>query len=313
MTDYIASMIWVTGGAGFIGSNLVAELNNSGYSDILIVDQLGSGSKFLNLNPLKFTDYFEKDSFLQKLSSLPRPDYIFHQGACTDTLEKDSKKMLSLNYEFSLELLEYSAIHRVPFIYASSAAVYGNKCDDFKEESGQENPVNIYAFSKHILDLKVRRILRDAHNPIIGLRYFNVYGKGEAHKGNMASVFHQFFKRVEEGKSYRLFQGSEKIKRDFIHVQDVVKVNMHFMNHTRSGIFNVGTGEARSFADLANILDNSLENANREYIEFPEYIRDNYQFYTCADIEKLRNSGFDASFLSLEEGGALYLDQLKNS
>ena len=221
-------MIVVTGGAGFIGSNILKGLNDAGEKNILVVDNLSNAQKHLNLNRLSFNDYIDKDDFLLNIGKFKNLKTIFHQGACSSTIEQDGKYMMSNNYEYSKILLNYCLEHKIDFLYASSAAVYGNGGNGFTEESKAEYPMNVYGFSKFAFDNYVRRVLPKAETQILGLRYFNVYGPQENHKGRMASVAFHLFNQLHDSGKMRLFEGSKEFRRDFIHVADAVKINLHF-------------------------------------------------------------------------------------
>jgi len=321
-------VIVVTGGAGFIGSNLVRGLNERGEDDILVVDDLTDSAKIGNLSGCRFADYLDKDDFLARVEQreLPAPRIIFHQGACSDTMEADGKYMMRVNYEYSKALLHYAMDKGIPFIYASSASVYGAG-PVFTEHPANEDALNAYAFSKLQFDRYVRRVLPEAASQIVGLRYFNVYGPREAHKGRMASVARLFYHQYRSDGRIRLFLGSGgygdgEQERDFVWVGDTVAVNLHFMDHPDvSGLFNVGTGTSRPFNDVALAVINasetapvSLERARDDakitYIPFPEGLRDKYQSYTRADIDALRNAGYEQPFTSIEEGIGEYTKHL---
>ncbi len=308
-------MIVVTGGAGFIGSNLVRGLNRRGIDEILLVDDLEQGEKHLGLNALRFLDFVDYRDFEARLGEFAkaRIEAIFHQGACTDTLEQNGRFMLQTNYENSKKLLEF-AVGRCPFLYASSAAVYGDGRNGFREEPPCEWPLNVYAFSKQLLDRHVRRVLPKARTQIVGLRYFNVYGPQENHKGRMASVVYKFHREIAAEKKLRLFAGSERFLRDFVFVDDVVDVNLYFLEHPeKSGIFNCGTGEARSFLDLARSVARHYEGAELVEIPFPDDLRGKYQAFTEADLSHLRRAGFEREFTPLERGVAPYVALLKET
>jgi ADP-L-glycero-D-manno-heptose 6-epimerase len=308
-------MFIVTGGAGFIGSNLVRGLNARGIDDILIVDDLEQGDKHRSLNSLEFRDFVDYREF----GAEPRrflgaaPEAIFHQGACSDTTEKNGRFMLGVNYEYSKTLLEY-ALGRCPFLYASSAAVYGDGDDGFVEEPRCEWPLNVYGFSKQLFDRHVRRVLGGARTQVVGLRYFNVYGPQENHKGRMASVVHKFHGQATTKGALEIFEGSEKFVRDFVFVDDVVAVNLHFLAHPgASGIFNCGSGAAESFRKLADETVKHYSGARIVEIPFPDDLRGKYQAYTRADLTRLRATGFTRPMTSLADGVAAYVRVLQES
>ncbi|MBI1733318.1 MAG: ADP-glyceromanno-heptose 6-epimerase [Gammaproteobacteria bacterium] len=308
-------MIVVTGGAGFIGSNLVAGLNALGRDDVVVVDDLSDGGKFFNLVNCRIADYLDLESFRARIAAhdpaLPRMEAIFHQGACTDTTERDGRYMLDINYACSMELLEHCRRTDTRLIYASSAAVYGTGAE-FAELPGHERPVNVYGYSKKLFDDAVRRALPAATAQLAGLRYFNVYGPGEWHKGGMASMALHLHRQLRGGGTGRLFRGSGgygdgEQRRDFVHVDDVVKVNLWLLENPQvSGIFNVGTGVSRSFNDLAAVLISACGGGSVEYMDMPEQIRIGYQSYTQAELGALRAAGFAGAFTDLETGVRAY-------
>jgi ADP-L-glycero-D-manno-heptose 6-epimerase len=308
-------MIVVTGGAGFIGSNLVKALNKKGRNDILIVDNLKNSQKHLNLNRLDFSDYIDKNGFFDIFDEIASEvEMVFHQGACSDTMEPDGKYMMENNYDYSCALFNTCVERGIRFIYASSASVYGNGDDGFTEKRDCEYPLNVYAFSKFMFDNYVRKFPQVVKSQVVGLRYFNVYGQQENHKGKMASVIRHFFNQYRENGVIRVFEGSADFLRDFIYVDDVVKVNMHFMeNSFLNGIYNCGTGECRSFSDIADIFQSRYSDAVIQEVPFPEALAGKYQKYTKADIEKLRSAGYEGSFTSLEEGVNAYLNILEKT
>jgi ADP-L-glycero-D-manno-heptose 6-epimerase len=308
-------MIVVTGGAGFIGSNMVWALNRLGYQDVLIVDHLKNGTKHLNLNGLGFTDYADKTDFRERRvwENLSKVELVIHMGACSSTTEPDGQYMMRNNYEYSRVLLDWAQRKKVPFIYASSASVYGDGVHGFREEPNCEDPLNVYAFSKFAFDQHVRRVLENKpRSPVIGLRFFNVYGPQEQHKGKMASVLFHFFRQYQEGQPISLFEGSENFRRDFVHVDDVVSIAMHFVKHPElSGIFNAGTGHAESFEALADAFLTVFPKAKKTHIPFPEELQRKYQKFTEADLGSLRGHGqYEGQFMGLGEGVRSYLDTL---
>ncbi len=306
-------MIVVTGGAGFIGSNILKGLNDAGEKNILVVDNLSNAQKHLNLNRLSFNDYIDKDDFLLNFDKFTNLKTIFHQGACSSTTEQDGKYMMSNNYEYSKILLNNCLENKIDFLYASSAAVYGNGGNGFTEESKAEYPMNVYGFSKFAFDNYVRRVLPKAEIQILGLRYFNVYGPQENHKGRMASVAFHLFNQLHDSGKMRLYEGSEEFRRDFIHVEDTVKINLYFYKTKSSGIFNAGTGKSRSFMDIARTMQDIHGNGKIEYIPFPKDLSGKYQKFTEAILDNLRQAGYSDDFLSLEEGVKKYFDQLSSS
>ncbi len=326
----------VTGAAGFIGANLVKALNARGVSDIIAVDNLTQGDKFRNLVDCEIADYLDKQEFIEVLAAGDLDgavEAVLHQGACSDTMEHDGRYMMDNNYRYSLELLDFCLDHEVPFLYASSASVYGGG-RVFRESRECEGPLNVYGYSKFLFDQAVRRRLAQADYSaqVAGFRYFNVYGPRESHKGRMASVAFHFFNQYRDEGKVKLFEGCDgygngEQRRDFIHVDDVVKVNLHFLDAGTSGIYNVGTGRAQTFNDVAAATVNACRAAqgeaplplaelrNRgmiEYIAFPEALKGKYQSYTEADVSLLREAGYGDPFLSVEDGVARYVeDRLK--
>lgn len=312
-------MIIVTGGAGFIGANIVHALNARGERDILVVDDLKDGTRFVNLSDLEIRDYMDKADFLAAVQADKLPAGIravLHQGACSDTTEWDGHYMMANNYEYSKALLHWCLGRKVPFLYASSAAVYGGGTE-FAEIRANEKPLNLYGYSKWQFDQYVRAILPTATSQIAGLRYFNVYGPREAHKGRMASVAYHLHTQLLAGKNPRLFAGyggygDGMQMRDFIHVEDVGKVNLWLMDNPQvSGIFNLGTGAAEPFLAVANAVISAHGKGEVEFIPFPEDLKGRYQSYTQADMSALRNAGYDAPFLTVAEGVRRYIDWLQ--
>tara|TARA_Y100000739_G_scaffold228334_1_gene239866 strand:- start:795 stop:1805 length:1011 start_codon:yes stop_codon:yes gene_type:complete len=326
-------MIVVTGGAGFVGSNLIAALNLRDRSDVLLVDDLSDTAKIQNINDLTIADYVDKHQFQETVNSSGLPagvEVVFHQGACSDTMVSDGRYVMEANFEYSKVLLRACADSKVPLIYASSASVYGFE-GPFLEAAENEHPLNAYAYSKSLFD---RFAFGEGGRPtsqLVGLRYFNVYGPREDHKGRMASVAWHLTRQYFESGSVRLFEGSGgyqagEQRRDFIHVDDVVKANLFFLdNPSKSGIFNVGTGKAGTFNDVALTVINacreidgktrlSLEDALREgllnYFPMPDALVGKYQSYTEADIRRLNAAGFSNSFFDVEEGVDRYATEL---
>ena len=311
-------MIIVTGGAGFIGSNIVKSLNERGYTDIIVVDNLTNGIKFKNIADCDIADYIDKEDFLSLITNCKefgKVEAVFHEGACSTTTEWDGRYMLRNNYDYSKTLLHYCLDRKISFLYASSAAVYGAG-KTFQETRAYELPLNVYGYSKLQFDQYVRRLLPTALSQIVGLRYFNVYGPRESHKGSMASVaFHQYHQLPKDGV-VKLFEGCDgygngEQQRDFVYVGDVANVNLWFLdNPNKSGIFNTGTGRAESFNEIANAVINWQGRGSFEYIPFPEHLRGRYQSFTQADITALREAGYIAPFKTVAEGVKEYLDWL---
>ena len=323
----------VTGAAGFIGSNIVKGLNARGIDDIIVVDDLTQGDKFRNLADLRIADYVDADDFYSIFADggFGKVDAVFHEGACSDTMETDGKYMMENNYGVSLSLYDACQQRGTRLLYASSAAVYGGS-DTFRETPQFEHPLNVYGYSKLLFDQRMRRdcgedFKRNQHQ-VVGFRYFNVYGPREQHKGRMASVaFHQFNQFEEQGK-VKLFgeyggYGPGEQTRDFVFVDDVVAVNLWFFDHPeKSGIFNLGTGRAQPFNDVAVAVVNSLKGGGvpdaaaavhqrlLEYVPFPDALRGKYQCYTQADLAALRGAGCDHVFADVATGVAKYMQVL---
>ncbi|MBM4227210.1 MAG: ADP-glyceromanno-heptose 6-epimerase [Gammaproteobacteria bacterium] len=312
-------MIIVTGGAGFIGSNLVHALNAAGRSDILIVDDLEDGRKFANLATARIADYQDRTEFRQHLQRqsawLKQAEVIYHLGACATTTEWNGRYMLDNNHAYSRDVLDACEFHGVPLVYASSAAVYGDSALCV-EEASRERPLNVYGYSKLVFDQHLRQRMASLRIPVTGLRYFNVYGPREQHKGRMASVIFHFDQQLRESGKVRLFEGSHGMAageqlRDFVHVDDVVAMTLWAGTLTDfRGVLNCGTGEAVSFNAVARALIEWHGRGEIEYIPFPEDLRAAYQAHTRADLTAARSAGYDASFRKVEQGVRDYLDWL---
>jgi len=315
-------MIVVTGGAGFIGSQIVAGLNKLGREDIIVVDDLTDGKKFENLVVNNIADYFDKTEFrqlIERRSSLcDSIEVVFHQGACSTTTEWNGQYMMDNNYTYSKELLHFCLEREIPFIYASSAAVYGIN-SKFIEEPEHESPINVYGYSKLLFDNYVRQINAKINSQIVGLRYFNVFGSGEAHKGNMASVIFHFNNQIKKTGTLKLFEGSHGYAdgeqlRDFISVDDVIDVNLWLLkNPDVSGVFNVGTGDSNSFNNVANAVIDWHKKGDINYIPFPNSLKESYQSFTEANLVKLRSAGYAQEFTSLKNGVNSYLNILNSN
>ena len=320
----------VTGAAGFIGSRIVEALNRAGVSDIVAVDNLQRADKVANLVRLEIADFLDKGEFLRRLDSFDGAvEAVLHQGACSDTMESDGRYMMENNYRYSKTLLDWCQEAEVPLLYASSASVYGAG-PEFREERSCERPLNVYGYSKFLFDQLVRRALAGRSAQIAGFRYFNVYGPNEAHKGRMASVaFHAYHQLLSAGR-VQLFEGSAgygngEQRRDFVYVDDVVDVNLWFLEHRDvSGIFNCGTGRAQTFNQLAAATINAVQGtefsarelAQRgqiEYIAFPPALKEKYQSFTEADLTRLRAAGYPGEFRGVEEGVRAYVSELQKS
>ena len=311
-------MYIVTGGAGLIGSNIVAQLNERGINEILVVDNLEDGKKFVNLSKLDIADYMDKRAFIEKIKADEldtNVDYIFHMGACSATTEWDGRYMMENNYEYSKELFYFAQKHSIPYLYASSAATYG-ETKVFKESPEFEGPLNVYGYSKLLFDNFVRK--QTLGSQVVGFRFFNVYGPGENHKGSMASVAFHHNNQLKDGCTVKLFDGYDgygpgEHSRDFVYVKDVVKAMMWFAdNPDKSGIFNLGTGRAQQFNDIAKAVIKHHGRGSVEYIPFPEHLKNAYQSFTQADLTNLRAAGYQGKFMSVEEGVSDCLSIINN-
>ena len=316
--DFSEARVLVTGGAGFIGSALVWGLNRRGCTNIVICDLLGTTEKWRNLTPLRYADYVEAEALLPRLQSgaLGKFDLVLHLGACSATTEKDASYLIRNNYEFTKDLAQWSLATGARFVYASSAATYGDGAAGMEDDDSHLDtlrPLNMYGYSKHLFDQHACRagFLRQ----LVGLKYFNVYGPNEDHKGDMRSLVHKSFAQVrQEGriclfKSYRPDYRDGEQKRDFLYVKDCVDMTLHLAaTPAAGGLYNIGSGAARSWVDLANAVFGALEQKPViEFIEMPEVIRDKYQYFTQANLGRLRGAGYTAPVASLETSVADYV------
>ena len=318
----------VTGAAGFIGSKLVEGLNRRGITEVIAVDNLAHADKVRNLAGCEIADYLDQAEFIANLERFEGAvEALFHQGACSDTMETDGRYMMDNNYGYSRRLLHWCQDEEVPLIYASSASVYGAG-PEFREERRCEKPLNVYGYSKFLFDQYARKVLEEKNSQIVGLRYFNVYGPNEAHKGRMASVALHAYQQLHAEGRVKLFVGSGGFgdgeqRRDFIYVDDVVAVNLWFLERREvSGVFNCGTGRAQSFNQLAAATVNavrgtrlSIEEMTQqgliEYIPFPPALVGKYQSFTEADPSRLRAAGYAGEFKTVEQGVAAYVADLQ--
>ncbi len=314
-------MYIVTGGAGFIGSNMVKALNQRGISDILVVDDLKEGIKFKNLADCNIVDYVDRLDFIKRLQAgwdFGKIEGVVHEGACSATTEWDGEFIMKNNFEYTKTLLHWCQSVEAPFIYASSASVYGMG-PVFTEERQYEKPLNMYAFSKFQFDQYLRRYQSALTSQVCGLRYFNVYGPREQHKGSMASVAFHFHNQILKEGRLKLFEGTDgygngEQLRDFIHVDDAVAVKLWLLDNPGvSGIFNVGTGRAQSFNDVARAVIAYHGRGEIDYVPFPDHLKGRYQSYTQADIGNLRQAGYTAEFMTVEEGVPKYLAWLEQN
>lgn len=307
--------IVITGAAGFIGSNITEAISEAGEFKIIAVDQLASPDKKKNLARLKYDEYFEYDEFLNKLekNQIPDIDTIIHLGACTDTTVMDRDYMLKNNTEYSKKIFDLCVKNNIKLIYASSAATYGKGGKGFSDETRDLEPLNCYGESKYLFD---EYVLDSETKPKqwVGLKFFNVYGRNEDYKGKMASMVYQCYNQAVNNKEIKLFKASKdgykngEEKRDFIYVKDIVKIILFFLNNEVSGIFNAGTGKARTFLDLAQTIFKNLDMEEKiSFFDMPEEIKDKYQYFTQANIDNLRNAGYSEEFFTLEEGVKDYI------
>ena len=314
-------MIVVTGGAGFIGSALVWKLNQMGKDKIIVVDELGKEEKWKNLNGLKFADFFHKDDFMGLVLQRKFPfkvTAVIHLGACSSTTEKDADFLMDNNVHYSQELAKFCLENGVRFIYASSAATYGDGSNGYNDDESKLDilrPLNMYGYSKHLFDIWIKR--NGLIDKVVGLKYFNVYGPNEYHKEEMRSVVHKAFEQVRDTGKVQLFKSYKpefkdgEQRRDFVYVKDAVDMTLHFLEHTdKNGIYNVGTGQAQSWVELVTALFDAVgKPVNIEFVDMPEEIRGKYQYFTEANLKKIRTAGYDKHIMNVREG---VMDYVKN-
>ena len=311
-------MIVVTGGAGFIGSATIWRLNQLGRDDI-IVDDLGTDDKWKNLNGLKFADFFDKYSFLEKIEEDSFPfaiDTVIHLGACSSTTEQDAGYLMNNNFRYSQELVRYFLVRGARFIYASSAATYGSGDSGYNDDESKLDelrPLNMYGYSKHLFDMWIKR--ERLINKVAGMKYFNVYGPNEYHKDDMRSVVHKAFEQIRDTGGVKLFKSYKsdykdgEQKRDFIYVKDAVDMTLYFMEHPdKNGIYNIGTGNARTWNDLVTAVFNAMGKPVKiDYVDMSDDLKNKYQYFTEANIDKLKNAGYNKKITSLDDGVADYV------
>lgn len=296
------SRLIVTGGAGFIGSAVVWKLNELGYDDILIVDRMDETDKWKNLAPLKFADYSDADDFVDNLGDFSGAQTIFHLGACSSTTETDAGYMLRNNYQYTKGLAEFAVANDIRFIYASSAATYGDGSAgmaDGTDSLHKLRPLNVYGYSKHLFDQYAAR--NGMFDRIVGLKYFNVFGPNENHKGDMRSLVIKAFDQIKQTGKLQLFKSANpayadgEFGRDFIYVKDAVDMTIFFMDKEIGGLFNVGSGRMNTWNALADAIFNALDRPkNVEFVDMPEHLRDRYQYHTQADLSRIRDAGYTA-------------------
>jgi ADP-L-glycero-D-manno-heptose 6-epimerase len=307
-------MIVVTGGAGFIGSAIVKGLNQRGEDDILIVDELGEDEKWKNLRKLEYEEYVDKEVFMDVImdKGLDDIEAIIHMGACSDTQEKDAEYLMENNYEYTKNLALYCVEKKIRFLYASSAATYGDGKFGYKEENlGPLIPLNMYAYSKHRFDLWAERYR--VADKITGIKYFNIFGPNEYHKDNMRSMINKGYHQIKETGTIELFKSDKKEyndgeqKRDFLYIKDAVDMTLYLFENDETGIFNIGAGRAYTWNELAKALIRAMGQGEIKYIDMPDDIKDKYQYYTEADIRKIRDAGYSKEITSLKESVCDYV------
>ena len=302
-------MIIVTGGAGFIGSNIVAKLNEKGINDIIIVDNLGTSEKWQNLRGKHFSDFIHKTIFLDKIENLDGVEAIIHMGACSSTTEKDADYLMENNYRFSKALLHWSLKNNVRFIYASSAATYGSGefgYSDSDENSMRLKPLNMYGLSKQLFDEYL--IMNKLQNKVVGLKFFNVFGHNEYHKGDMRSMVKKAYEQISDVGYVKLFKSYKDgikdgmQKRDFVYVKDVVDVVLWLLGNDKTGIYNLGSGVASTWIDLMNAVFKAMNLESKiKFVDMPNHLQGKYQYYTKAEMEKLQSIGYEKAFTSLDD------------
>lgn len=305
----------VTGGAGFIGSAIVWRLNQLGETDILIVDRLDKTDKWKNLAALKFADYIDADDFIGNLGKFSETETLLHLGACSATTERDANYMMRNNYEFTKTLANWSIENETRFIYASSAATYGdgsNGMEDGTENLQRLRPLNVYGYSKHLFDLYAHQ--NGLFEKIVGLKYFNVFGPNENHKDDMRSLVNKAFSQIQQTGKLQLFKSAHpdyedgEFGRDFVYVKDAIEMSLHFIENPASGLFNVGSGKMNTWNELAKAIFNALDlQPNIEYVEMPEHLRDRYQYHTQANLARIRETGYEKEITPLSESVADYV------
>lgn len=320
MSILTSGRILVTGGAGLIGSALIHALNKRGIDDILVCDILGSGDKYRNLVPLRFADYLEAGDLELMIQTSPEKladiTMVFHLGACSSTTESDCSYLIRNNYEFTKDLCAWALSYDSRFVYASSAATYGDGShgmDDKSQELHALRPLNMYGYSKHLFDLYAQRT--GILNQIVGLKYFNVFGPNEDHKENMRSVVHKAFNQIRETGKVSLFKSHHpdyrdgEQERDFLYVKDACEMTLHLADTpSANGIFNLGSGEAKTWLDLVRPIFAAMNVPESiEFIEMPHELRGKYQYHTCADISKLKATGYEAPFTPLADAVTDYV------
>lgn len=308
----------VTGGAGLIGSQIIEDLNHNGNTDILVVDHLGTTEKWKNLQRNFFQDYYEKDQFESMLDSksplLNEISEIYHLGACSATTEKDATYLMHNNFCYTKKLAEFAVSKNIPFLYASSAATYGEGEFGYDDKAPIENlkPLNMYGYSKQLFDLYAKKT--GIADKLIGLKYFNVFGFGEAHKGEMRSLVLKGYEQIRDTGKLKLFKSYKpeykdgEQKRDFLYVKDASKISIYLCSERKYGLYNVGRGVAETWNELANALFVAMNKAvNIEYVEMPESLKGKYQYYTCAEMEKINQTGYPFGYTNLRDAVAEYV------